>query len=113
MIPKEIFPTSIEIKKNMEFYRKKILTYKGQKIIFDQDIRKGECYFCKKYGWYKRSTRTFLHHVLYDDSNPILWTIEVCGSCHYWIDKNNRRIIDAHFYTRQQQYWNPLQNKLG
>jgi len=75
-------------------------------MVFDQDIRIGECYFCKKYGWIKRSTRTFLHHVLYDDSNPILWTVEVCGSCHYRIDKNNRKIVDRHY---DQKRWALIQ----
>ena len=101
MKPKEIFPTSTELQNNREFYKNKILTYRGQRIVFDQEIRIGECYFCKKSGWSKRSSTTYLHHVLYDDSDPLAWTIEVCSSCHYWIDQNNKKIVDRYYNTKR------------
>ena len=103
MKPKEIFPTSTELRSNPEFYKNKILSYKCQKRIFDQDIRTGECYFCKKSGWSKRSTKTNLHHVLYDDSDPLAWTVEVCSSCHYFIDQNNRKIVDRYYDAKRWQ----------
>ncbi len=102
MKPKEIFPTSTELSNNQEFYKKKILTYLGQKMVFDQDIRTGICYFCNKEGRPKRSTRTFLHHLKYDDSDPLAWTLELCGSCHYHVDINNKKIVDRYFYRKQQ-----------
>jgi heterodisulfide reductase subunit B len=110
MKPKEIFPTTTELRNNPEFYKNKILTYRGQRMVFDQEIRTGECYFCKKSGWTKRSTKTNLHHVLYDDSDPLSWTIEVCSSCHYWIDQNNRKLVDRYYDTKRWQRMNSPTN---
>ena len=105
MKPKRIIPppTVTELITNREFWKNKILTYRGNKVVFDQDIRTGVCYFCKKEGRAQKSRTTYLHHVIYDNSDPLAWTIEVCSSCHYKTDTKNKKIIDWH-YVRKGRY---------
>jgi len=103
MNPQEIFPTSTEVRKNRSYYRYKTLTYRGQKMIFNRDIRTGVCYFCKKEERLQRSHKTYLHHLKYDDTDPLAWTLEICSSCHYQVDINNQRIIDRYFYKKRQE----------
>ena len=103
MKPKEIFPTSTELREKQEYYRNKILTYKGEKIVYDRNIRTGECYFCKKEGRKQRSQKTLLHHLKYDDSNPLAWTLEICTSCHYRVDRKNKKIIDSHYNNKKKK----------
>ena len=114
--PKEIDPPSItELIKNREFWKNRTMNYLGGDRYFDQEIRTGICYFCKKEGKPKRSVPTNLHHLKYDHSDPLAWTIEVCGKCHWQVDEHNRKAIakstgkeierpygkyDNHFYDR-------------
>jgi hypothetical protein len=91
--PKEVEPSVTEIIKNSEYWNKRRLNYCGDDIYFDQEIRTGECYFCKRNGRAQKSKKTSLHHVKYDHSNKLDWTIEVCGSCHWQIDSKNRESI--------------------
>jgi len=69
------------------------MTYLRDKKYFDQDVRTGVCYFCKKEGKPHRSVPTYLHHLKYEHSDPLAWTIEVCGKCHWQIDDHNRKVI--------------------
>jgi len=71
-------------------------------MIFDKDIRTGICHFCKKSTMKKEITRTVLHHLKYDDLNPLDWTVEICLSCHYKVDEKNKKRIDM-FYARKGQ----------
>jgi len=92
--PKEIDPPTItEIFKNSEYWKNRTMTYLRDKKYFDQEVRTGVCYFCKKEGKPQRSVPTFLHHLKYDHSDPLAWTIEVCGKCHWQIDEHNREAI--------------------
>jgi len=93
-------PTITEQIKNREFWKNKILHRRGEKIVFDQDIRDGVCYFCKKHGRAQYSGPTYLHHAKYDNSDPLAWTIEVCSKCHYQIDSNNKKILRRHSAPR-------------
>jgi len=107
MQPQEIFPTPSELRKNPKFWNPKILHFRGQKIVFDQDIRKGECYFCKKYGrtqnYYKQ---TYLHHLDYDDDDPLKWTLELCSGCHYRVDNKNRRQVSKNYWRKDDsRHW--------
>ena len=52
---------------------------------------------CKRNGNPQRSGPTYLDHLKYDNSDPIAWTIEVCGKCHYQIDPNNKKILDRKY----------------
>ncbi len=91
--PKEIFPKKTDIIKNPEFWNKRRITYLGDQKFFDQEVRTGECFFCKREGRAQKSKITDLHHAKYDHSDPLAWTIEVCKSCHWQIDENNRKVI--------------------
>ena len=67
-------------------------------MVFDQDIKNGVCYFCKQEGRTQRSRPTYLHHLKYESiSDPLAWTIEVCGKCHYQIDPYNKKILDRRY----------------
>jgi len=94
--PREVNPppTVTETIKNREYWKNKTLTYLNQKKYFDQDVRTGVCYFCKKEGKPQRSVPTYLHHLKYEHSDPLAWTIEVCSKCHYQIDKHNQKRLD-------------------
>jgi len=99
MMPREIYPPPPinEIRKNWNFWKNKILTYRGVKVVYDQNIRTGICYFCKRDGRPQKSGPRYLHHAKYDNSNPLAWTIEVCGSCHYQLDPKNKKLLDMHY----------------
>ena len=90
-------PTVNEIITNREFWKKRSMTYLGNKIYFDQEVRTGVCYFCKREGRAQKSRTTYLNHVKYEHSDPLAWTIEVCSSCHYQIDPYNKKLIDRHY----------------
>ena len=97
--PKEIYPPPSvnELITNREYWKNKTMTYLGEKKFFDQDIRTGVCYFCKKEGRAQKSRTTNLHHLNYDHRDYLAWTIEVCASCHYHVDAYHREKIDKHF----------------
>jgi len=102
MKPKRIFLTKDELIAKRKFYKNKRLKYRGRSMVFDTDIRTGICHFCKKSTMKKEITRTVLHHLKYDDSNPLDWTVEICLSCHYKVDEKNKERIDM-FYARKGQ----------
>jgi len=96
--PREKMPTIND--KNREYWKKRTLTWHKRKLFFDHEIKTGVCYFCKRDGRAQRSRSTVLHHVKYNNDDPLDWTIEVCTKCHYHIDKDNKKIIDRHFGPR-------------
>jgi len=92
--PKEIDPPPIsEIIKNPEFWKNRTMNYLGDERYFDQEIRTGKCYFCTRQGDAQKTAKTNLHHLKYDHSDPLAWTIEVCTKCHWQVDLNNREAI--------------------
>jgi len=93
MRPKEVSPTSSEISKNREYWNKRKLNFLGDDIYFDQEIRTGVCYLCKRDGRLQKSKRTELHHLRYDQSDKLSWTIEICGRCHWYIDPKKRKAL--------------------
>ena len=97
--PKIILPPPkvTDIITNREFWKNKIMSYLGSKKFYDQDIRTGICYFCKKENRAQRSRITVLHHVKYYHQDPLAWTIEVCTKCHWQIDEYNKKLIDSHY----------------
>ncbi len=96
--PLEKMPTIND--KNREYWKKRTLTWHKKKLFFDHEIKTGVCYFCKREYRAQGSTSTALHHVKYNNDDPLDWTIEVCIKCHYQIDKGNKKIIDRHFAPR-------------
>jgi len=93
--PREKMPTIND--KNREYWKKRTMTWNKKKLSFDHPIKTGVCYFCKRHGRLQMAKSTALHHVKYDNNDPLDWTIEVCTKCHYQIDKGNKKIIDRHF----------------
>ena len=41
----------------------------------------------------EKSKRTELHHLRYYQSDKLSWTIEICGSCHWYIDPKKRKAL--------------------
>ena len=104
-VPKEIEPPprSDQLKRP-DYWKNKIYNKANhEKIFFDQDIRTGECYFCKKMGDAQKSRVTYLHHVRYYNDEPLRWTIEVCHSCHIKIDERLQKKIDVAGYKARRQ----------
>lgn len=52
------------------------LAFPGRRIRLKFNPRKGRCVCCGREG------RTDLHHTIYDESNPLANTVELCDSCH-------------------------------
>jgi len=96
--PLEKMPTIND--KNREFWKKRSMTWRRYKIFFPSEIKTGVCYFCKKEGRAQKSRRTALHHIKYNNDDPLEWTVEVCNSCHYQIDAGNKKIIQRNFAPR-------------
>jgi len=106
MLPKEVFPSISEVIKNPKYWNPRTLTYRGEKRYFEEKIRKGECYFCHLYGRTQNYHRmTQLHHLAYDDDDPLRWTLELCTTCHYRFDEKNRRHVDMHYARRERSYY--------
>jgi len=93
-------PSITEQITNRKYWKPKILHFRGRKIVYDKDIRTGECLLCKRNGRPQYSGPTYLHHLKYDDTEPLAWTIEVCGKCHYQIDDYNKKILRRRFAPR-------------
>ena len=110
-LPKEIFPTVSDLRKNPEFYKNKkiVVRSNGRKKTryYDQDIMTGKCYMCKRNHRAQNEFKTQLHHLSYIDyeENPILWTIELCKRCHTRVDEHRKaRITQYYDRKRSQQY---------
>jgi len=86
-------PSVTDIINNSEYWNKRKLNFLGDNIYFDQEIRTGVCYLCKRDGRLQKSKRTELHHLRYVPSDKLSWTIEVCGSCHWHIDPKKRESL--------------------
>jgi len=95
--PKQLDKMPTRNAKIRPFWAKRSFTWNRKRIFFDQEIKTGICYFCKKEGRAQRSRTTVLHHLKYDNQDPLAWTLEVCTKCHMQIDVKNRKIIDRHF----------------
>jgi hypothetical protein len=52
------------------------LTFLGKRITLDNIERTLSCMCCRFQG------KTDLHHLKYDLSNPLKYTVELCDSCH-------------------------------
>ena len=65
--------------KNAELLKekdKKRIRFKDKHPRLDHNPRTGKCFKCEKEGM------THMHHLQYDENNPIAHTIELCPSCH-------------------------------
>jgi len=62
--------------------RRQNISYKGVEIFLGYDPRIGVCNLCRAVRDFDCIT-TVMHHDLYDDSDPLTHTIELCVKCHY------------------------------
>jgi len=80
-LQKWIFSHPEQVKANRDIQNhkrdfKKLICFKGKKIMLKSRPRTGICSKCGKIGL------TNLHHEQYDESNPLLHTVELCVGCH-------------------------------
>ncbi len=60
---------------NIQYKSRRIL-FKGKRIRLYRNPRKGICQLCNKKGL------TNIHHIKYDDADPLAYIIELCIPCH-------------------------------
>jgi len=85
------------------------MLFKGKSFYYDQDIKTGICSVCKRSVEKKQIHSTSLHHLKYDDSDPLKHTIEVCTSCHMKNDKKcYGAVISGYRKKRQENYHRKL-----
>lgn len=86
------------------------LNYKGKRLFLGINPRTGICTICKKSIHKGEIKRTNLHHLKYDDYNPLNNTIELCPSCHKI--EHNGSIISTTKYAIYRRKWE-LKRKRG
>ena len=59
------------------------ITFRGERVSLDHNPRKGICSLCCKSVKNGVIKQTQLHHIKYDEIDPLLHTIELCVSCHH------------------------------
>lgn len=78
------------------------LLFKNKRILLKENPRKGVCQLCgkkngEKYTNYKGKdaiVSTHIHHIRYDDIDPLKDTMELCNSCHLKETNRNRKNVD-------------------
>jgi len=60
----------------IQAYKAKRIKFKDKRIFLETNPRIGVCSWCRKKG------RTNIHHLQYDENNPLAHTVEICPSCH-------------------------------
>lgn len=60
----------------------KRIKFKGKQITVKKNPRKGICSKCKKSIQKGEIQVTHLHHLKYNSSDILKYTIELCASCH-------------------------------
>jgi len=76
----------------IQFYRHRLLNYKGKQITLKENPRIGVCSNCHRSVENGAIMRTQLHHLEYDNNNPLNHTIELCVRCHRQEHARLRRI---------------------
>jgi len=69
-------------RKEQREYRRKALNFKGKTVYPPKNTRTNICVSCSKRYPEELKRQTHLHHVFYDEDNPLAGTIELCHSCH-------------------------------
>lgn len=67
---------AVNHKQEIKEYKSRRILFKDKRIFVDSNPRTGYCSNCGYKG------RTNLHHIKYDESNPLGHTIELCPRCH-------------------------------
>ncbi len=79
---KYILANPEKIKANMAKQNPKRFMYNGKTLSNSTSPRKNTCSNCNRTVESGDIKRTNLHHVEYDDSNPLTHTVELCIRCH-------------------------------
>ena len=72
----------------------KRLQYKDKRISLKYNPRTGFCSICPNNIYDKSCKLTHIHHLLYDDTDPLKYTIELCPNCHKNRPKDKIYITD-------------------
>lgn len=62
-------------------YNLRLLKFKDKKVLAERPVRIGVCNWCRAVVPFD-CKRTNIHHEVYDDSDVLKHSIEVCASCH-------------------------------
>ena len=71
----------LKFESNPKFSPKRMV-FRNKSISLAENPRKGICSKCKRTVKSGAIKFTQLHHEQYDESNPLLHTVELCPSCH-------------------------------
>jgi hypothetical protein len=64
------------------------IAFKGQTVYLDEDPKRGVCNRCRYVPWTVHPltgfiyTTTEMHHIEYDENDPLAYTMELCKLCH-------------------------------
>lgn len=67
------------------------IAFKGKTVLLQHDPRVGVCNWCRAVVGID-CDRTHLHHIQYDDANPLRYTIELYPLCHRMAHRGIRNI---------------------
>ena len=70
------------LKQYEEERRKHVCYFKNKILRLEEVSRTNICYLCGKSYPKDLDAQTSLHHILYDESDPVANTIELCNVCH-------------------------------
>jgi len=76
-----IFINPINNPKNHIINSPKRIGYKGKQVYIEFNPRIGVCNLCRAVAGVDCKT-THMHHIEYNDDDPLKDTIELCASCH-------------------------------
>lgn len=86
-------------KKWREANKNKRIQYKGRRFYVSEEMRTGVCSACGKSVEKGEISKTNIHHLEYDDSNPMAHTVELCVGCHsketWALGQNRKGLSDA------------------
>ena len=66
--------------------------FHGERVYPAENPRTNICYECGQSYPDELKKQTCLHHIKYDPSNPLSWTVDLCTSCHMKLHKVLRRM---------------------
>lgn len=66
---------------------KKQFIFKEKRMYPKENPRSNICSECGRSHPKDLTRQTHLHHIIYDEKNPLAWTVELCASCHVKLHK--------------------------
>jgi hypothetical protein len=71
----------------------RLIRFKNRRLTLSQKARTGRCQRCPNNIFNGSCKRTHIHHVEYNEHDPIDKTIELCVSCHMTEEWKKRKFI--------------------